>query len=439
MTLELGLHRSGDAEDFILRYASRMYVGDFPHSRGRVSVPSDGVPAQLPRAASTADIDAFLREVRSGLTVSRHVANQLLRCAPEALPGLLATACYLKEQYRPGVITYSRKIFLPLTNLCRDYCAYCTFRRGPGQPGAHTMSPEEVLDVARQGQKLGCTEALFSLGDKPEADFPEMRDLLRRRGYRSTLHYLEAMCDLVLRETSLLPHSNPGLMSASWIERLRVTNPSLGLMLESTSTRLMQAGGPHANAPDKDPARRLKTIEDAGKLGVPFTTGILIGIGETDEERVDSLLAIQRLHREYGHVQEVIIQNFRAKVEIPMANAPEPDTDDLLRTLAVARLLLRDMNIQAPPNLTQKHYERLLQGGIDDWGGLSPLTPDYINPEAPWPHLAELERRTRAAGQELRQRLPVYPEFVSGVIDRGGLLAGRLLAAADPHGYARAA
>jgi FO synthase len=301
------------------------------------------------------------------------------------------------------------------------------------------MSPEEVLDVARQGQKLGCTEALFSLGDKPEADFPEMRDLLRRRGYRSTLHYLEAMCDLVLRETSLLPHSNPGLMSASWIERLRVTNPSLGLMLESTSTRLMQAGGPHANAPDKDPARRLKTIEDAGKLGVPFTTGILIGIGETDEERVDSLLAIQRLHREYGHVQEVIIQNFRAKVEIPMANAPEPDTDDLLRTLAVARLLLRDMNIQAPPNLTQKHYERLLQGGIDDWGGLSPLTPDYINPEAPWPHLAELERRTRAAGQELRQRLPVYPEFVSGVIDRGGLLAGRLLAAADPHGYARAA
>ena len=352
---------------------------------------------------------------------------------------MLATACYLKEQYRPGIITYSRKVFLPLTNLCRDYCAYCTYRRDPGQPGAHTMSPEEVLEVAKQGEKLGCTEALFSLGDKPEAEFPEMRDLLRKRGYRSTLHYLEAMCDLVLRETSLLPHSNPGLMSASWIERLRSTNPSLGLMLETTSTRLMQIGGAHDNAPDKIPALRLKTIEDAGKLGVPFTTGILIGIGETLEERVDSLLAIQRLHQQYGHIQEVIIQNFRAKPDIPMADSPEPDTDDHLRTIAVARLLLRDMNIQAPPNLTEVHYERLLQGGIDDWGGVSPLTPDYINPEAPWPHLLDLQRRTEAAGQQLRQRLPVYPEFVSGVVDRGGLLAGRLLAASDDHGYARAA
>ena len=191
--------------------------------------------------------------------------------------------------------------------------------------------------------------------------------------------------------------------------------------------------------PTRYPSLRLKTIEDAGKLGVPFTTGILIGIGETLEERVDSLLAIQRLHQQYGHIQEVIIQNFRAKPEIPMANSPEPDTDDHLRTIAVARLLLRDMNIQAPPNLTEVHYERLLQGGIDDWGGVSPLTPDYINPEAPWPHLLDLQRRTEAAGQQLRQRLPVYPEFVTGVVDRGGLLAGRLLAASDDHGYARAA
>ena len=301
------------------------------------------------------------------------------------------------------------------------------------------MSPDQVLEVAKQGERLGCTEALFSLGDKPEALFPEMRDLLHKRGYRSTLHYLEAMCELVLRETSLLPHSNPGLMSASWIERLRTTNPSLGLMLESTSARLIEKGGAHDNAPDKVPALRLKTIEDAGKLGVPFTTGILIGIGETREERVDSLLAIQRLHQQYGHIQEVIIQNFRAKPDIPMANSPEPAADDHLRTIAVARLLLRDMNIQAPPNLTEVHYERLLQGGIDDWGGVSPLTPDYINPEAPWPHLLDLKRRTEAAGQQLRQRLPVYPEFVSGVIDRGGLLAGRLLAASDEHGYVRAA
>ncbi len=399
----------------------------------------EAIKRQLPEGASSADLVTFLREVRDGQLVVRESAIRLLRCDREVQPELLATACYLKEQYRPGIITYSRKVFIPLTNLCRDYCAYCTYRRDPGQPGAHTMSPDEVLQVAKQGEKLGCTEALFSLGDKPEAKFPEMRDLLRKRGYRSTLHYLEAMCELVLRETSLLPHSNPGLMSASWIERLRTTNPSLGLMLETVSARLTQKDAAHSNAPDKIPALRLKTIEDAGKLGVPFTTGILIGIGETLEERIDSLFAIQRLHRRYGHIQEVIIQNFRAKPDIPMANSPEPDTDDHLRTIAVARLLLRDMNIQAPPNLTEVHYERLLWGGIDDWGGVSPLTPDYINPEAPWPHLLDLQRRTEAGGQQLRQRLPVYPEFVSGVIDRGGLLAGRLLAASDDHGYVRAA
>jgi len=399
----------------------------------------EAIKRHLPEDPSAADLVAFLGDVRDGQLISRQSAIQLLHSGDETLPELLLTARHLKEQYRPGIITYSRKVFIPLTNLCRDYCNYCTYRRDPGQPGAHTMSPDQVLEVAKQGERLGCTEALFSLGDKPEALFPEMRDLLHKRGYRSTLHYLEAMCELVLRETSLLPHSNPGLMSASWIERLRTTNPSLGLMLESTSTRLMEKGGAHDNAPDKVPALRLKTIEDAGKLGVPFTTGILIGIGETLEERVDSLLAIQRLHQQYGHIQEVIIQNFRAKPDIPMANSPEPAADDHLRTIAVARLLLRDMNIQAPPNLTEVHYERLLQGGIDDWGGVSPLTPDYINPEAPWPHLLDLKRRTEAAGQQLRQRLPVYPEFVSGVIDRGGLLAGRLLAASDEHGYVRAA
>ena len=419
----------------LLRYASRMQLAGQSRTRGRSRPTVE--PTTQPENVAAADLGAYLREVRDGRLLSREVAVRLLRHGAEVSSELLATARFLKEQYRPGIITYSRKVFLPLTNLCRDYCGYCTFRRDPGQPGAHTMSPEEVLEVARQGEKLGCTEALFSLGDKPEAEFPEMRDVLRKRGYRSTLHYLEAMCELVLKETSLLPHSNPGLMSASWIERLRATNPSLGLMLETASDRLTQAGGPHANAPDKAPARRLKTIEAAGKLDVPFTTGILIGIGETLEERVDALLVIQRMHQQYGHIQEVIVQNFRAKPDIPMADAPEPDTDDLLRTIAVARLLLRDMNIQAPPNLSENHYERLLQGGIDDWGGVSPLTPDYINPEAPWPHLADLKRRTEAAGQLLRQRLPVYPEFVSGVIDRGGLLAGRLLAASDDHGYAR--
>src|ERR1035437_6525081 len=296
------------------------------------------IKRQLPEDASSADLFAFLREVREGQLVSRESAIQFLRCDQEVLPELLATACYLKEQYRPGIITYSRKVFIPLTNLCRDYCAYCTYRRDPGQPGAHTMSPEQVLEVAKQGEKVGCTEALFSMGDKPEAEFPEMRDLLHKRGYRSTLHYLEAMCELVLRETSLLPHSNPGLMSATWIERLRASNPSLGLMLETTNSVLLAPGAAHDNAPDKLPAKRLRTIEDAGKQKVPFTTGLLIGIGESPEDRVDTLLAIRDLHERYGHIQEVIVQNFRVKPTIPMANCPEPTRGEMLRAVAVARL-----------------------------------------------------------------------------------------------------
>jgi len=379
-----------------------------------------------------------LHAARDGRPLSLEVACQLLRCDDAALPELLTTARALKEQFHPGIVTYSRKVFLPLTNLCRDYCGYCTYRRDPGDAGAHTMTPDELLAVARQGERLGCTEALFSLGDRPEAIFPEMRETLRQLGYRSTLHYLEAMCELVLRETRLLPHANPGLLSANWIERLRASNPSLGLMLESTSS-MLAAAHPHERTPDKAPSLRLRTIEDAGKLGVPFTTGILIGIGETMEDRVESLLAIKRLHERYGHIQEVIIQNFRTKPLIPMAAWPEPDTGDMLRTIAVARLLLRDMNIQAPPNLTAPGYERLLQAGINDWGGVSPLTPDFINPEAPWPHLLDLQRRTEAAGQKLVQRLPVYPVFVAKVAKRGGLLGERLAELTSDDGYARAA
>jgi len=375
--------------------------------------------------ARSADLASYLHEVRDGLPLAPGIAIQLLNCDDDLLPDLLATAHVLKEQFHPGIITYSRKVFIPLTNLCRDYCGYCTYRRDPGEPGAHTMTPAEVLSVAQRGEKLGCTEALFSLGDKPESLFPEMRETLRRHGYRSTLHFLEAMCEMVLRETRLLPHANTGLLSAHWIERLRAANPSLGLMLESTSTHLPQAH-PAGRTPDKLPTLRLKTIEDAGRLGVPFTTGILIGIGETMHNRVESLLSIKRLHERYGHIQEVIIQNFRVKPRIPMAAWPEPDTGEMLRTIAVARLLLGDMNIQAPPNLTQNGYEQLLEAGINDWGGISPLTPDYINPEAPWPHLLDLQRRTEAAGQKLKQRLPVYSEFIPKVLSRGGLLAERL-------------
>ena len=395
--------------------------------------------ARLQNELSTDTLVPRIREVRDGATLSPELALALLGCAGEVQQELLEAALAIKERHHPGVVTYSRKVFLPLTNLCRDYCGYCTFRRDPGEAGAHTMTPDEVLAVAKQGEKLGCTEALFSLGDKPEMLFTEMRETLRQLGYRSTLHYLEAMCDLVLRETRLLPHANPGLLSLQWMERLRATNPSLGLMLESTSDALLRSGAAHDNAPDKLPSLRLRTIADAGKLDVPFTTGILIGIGESLHDRIDSLLAIRRLHDEYGHIQEVIIQNFRAKPRIAMANWPEPDNSDMLRTIAVARLLLREMNIQAPPNLTEHAYERLLQGGINDWGGVSPLTPDYINPEAPWPHLVDLERRTNAAGQQLQQRLPVYPEFVPGVLRRGGLLAERVQQLSDNVGYARTA
>jgi 7,8-didemethyl-8-hydroxy-5-deazariboflavin synthase CofG subunit len=371
--------------------------------------------------------------------ISREAACQLLRTGDDDLPALLASARRARDRFKPGIITYSRKVFLPLTNLCRDYCGYCTFRRDAGEPGAHTMTPDEVMEVVRAGERAGCTEALFSLGDKPESLFPQMRETLRHLGYKSTLHYLEAMCEKVLRESSLLPHPNPGLMSLEWLERLSRVAPSMGLMLETTSTQLLAKGAAHDNAPDKEPAKRLRVIEDAGRQGIPFTTGILIGIGETLEERVDALVAIRDLHASYGHIQEVIVQNFRAKSSTPMARWLEPDRAEMLRTLAVARLLMPAMNIQAPPNLSDPHYADLLDGGINDWGGVSPLTPDFINPEKPWPHLQQLQQRTEEKGFELRQRLPVYPEFAERAAAHGDLLAQRVGSAVDDAGYARRA
>jgi len=371
--------------------------------------------------------------------LSREAARHWIRVTDEDLPELLSAAQKARDRFKPSVITYSRKVFLPLTNLCRDYCGYCTFRRDPGQPGAHTMSPDEVLAVARAGEKLGCTEALFSLGDKPELIFPEMRETLRKLGFRSTLHYLEAMCELVLHETSLLPHPNPGLMSTEWIARLAAVSPSMGLMLETTNKSLLVPGAAHDNAPDKIPAKRLRTIEEAGKQRVPFTTGILIGIGESPEDRVEALLAIRNLHLRYGHIQEVIVQNFRVKPEILMRNWPEPTRGEMLRTIAVARLLMPEVNIQAPPNLSDPDYEELLDAGINDWGGISPLTPDFINPERPWPHLAELARRTQTKGFQLRQRLPVYPEFLERAKRKSTLLSSKLNGATGVEGYARSA
>ena len=398
----------------------------------RIEMCIASIPSHSPRSANT----EALGDLQLGAPISRELAVQLIRCSDDDLLMLLTTAAATRDLFKPGAITYSRKVFLPLTNLCRDYCGYCTFRRDPGDAGAHTMTPEEVLAVAQSGEKLGCTEALFSLGDKPELVFPEMRETLRQLGYKSTLHYLEAMCELVLRETSLLPHPNPGLLSAEWISRLAAVSPSVGLMLETTNINLLAPGAAHDNAPDKIPEKRLRTIEEAGKQRVPFTTGLLIGIGESLEDRIDTLLAIRDLHDRYGHIQEVIVQNFRVKPAIPMAQWPEPSRGEMLRAVAVARLLLPAVNIQAPPNLSAPYYEELVDAGINDWGGVSPLTPDFINPEKPWPHLEQLCQRTEAKGFALRQRLPIYPEFVADVVNKPGLLSERLRAAAAGDGFA---
>jgi len=290
------------------------------------------------------------------------------------------------------------------------------------------MTPEEVLTLAERARQAGCKEALFSLGDQPEKIFPEAREFLRTQGYQRTLDYLAAMCELVLEKTGLLAHANPGVMDRPALERLKNSNASVGLMLENVSPRLMRDGLPHANAPDKVPALRLRTIEEAGKLSIAFTTGILIGIGETMEERIDSLLAIRTLHEKYGHIQEVIIQNFRAKPEIPMATHPEPSLEDMLRTIALARLILGpQMNIQAPPNLSYDDFPRLLEAGINDWGGISPLTKDFINPEAAWPQIPRLQSETESRGFILRERLAIYPEFLS----RENFLAPRVRAKAN--------
>ena len=362
----------------------------------------------------------------------------LHQAAQAPLADLLAAATEVRVQGKGTVITYSKKVFIPLTTLCRDYCGYCTFRKDPGQPGAHFMTRDEVLALAERGRQAGCKEALFSLGDQPEKIFPEAREFLRGQGYSRTLDYLAAMCELVLEKTGLLPHANPGVMDRAALERLKDSNASVGLMLENVSPRLMRDGLPHAKAPDKVPALRLRTIEEAGKLAIAFTTGILIGIGETMEERIDSLYAIRTLHEKYGHVQEVIIQNFRAKPDIPMAAHPEPSLEDMLRTIAVARLILGPhMNIQAPPNLSYDDFPRLLEAGINDWGGISPVTKDFINPEAAWPQIGRLQAETESRGFVLRERLAVYPEFVS----REGFLSpcvrNRAAEVADADGYAR--
>lgn len=367
-------------------------------------------------------------------------AEQTL-AAFEAMPTaeLLARAAALRQSGFGMAISYSRKVFIPLTHLCRDVCGYCTFAKAPRDVASAYLSPEQVLAIARAGEKTGCREALFTLGDKPELRYAAARDALAGLGFASTVDYLESMCTLVLKETSLLPHVNAGVMTEADIARLRKVSVSQGIMLETISSRLNERGGAHFGSPDKDPALRMAMIEAAGRQRVPFTSGILIGIGETRLERIQSLLALKNTHERQGHLQEIIVQNFRAKPGTRFAGCDEPDLDDLLWTAAVARLLFGPaMNIQIPPNLSYDAFPRLLDAGINDWGGISPVTADHVNPEAPWPDLEKLESATERAGFSLQQRLAVYPAYVAQAVawlDKP--LATKVLRAVDADGFVR--
>jgi FO synthase len=385
--------------------------------------PAPGSPISGSTVSGSTGPDSALRRVlaraRDGKALDRDEAATLMRARGPQLAQLCGHAARvrdagLEQAGRPGVITYSRKVFIPVTRLCRDRCAYCTFVTVPGRLDSMYLSPDEIVRIARDGAALGCKEALFTLGDRPEARWRQAREWLDAHGYDDTLSYVRAMAIRVLEETGLLPHLNPGVLSWQDFQRLKPVAPSMGMMLETTAERLFtEPGGPHFGSPDKDPKVRLRVLEDAGRSSVPFTTGILIGIGETLAERADAIFAIRQVAREYGGVQEVIVQNFRAKPDTRMRAAPDAGLDDLAATIAVTRLVLGPAaRIQAPPNLIGEEYQLILGAGIDDWGGVSPLTPDHVNPERPWPHLDDLAARTGAGGFELRERLTIYPGYL---------------------------
>ena len=393
-----------------------------------------------------ASIRRALRRAADGKAIDADEAAALLAARGPWLDELLAIAGHvrdagLREAGRPGVVTYSRKVFIPLTRLCRDRCHYCTFATVPHRLPAAFLERDEVLAIAREGAAQGCKEALFTLGDRPEERWPAARQWLDERGYDSTLDYVRSCAIAVLEETGLLPHLNPGVLSWAELQRLKPVAPSMGMMLETTATRLWsEPGGPHFGSPDKEPAVRLRVLDDAGRVGVPFTTGILIGIGETRAERVDSLFAMRRAAREYGHLQELIIQNFRAKPDTAMRGMPDAELHELAATVAVGRIIMGPRaRIQAPPNLIDAEFALLLRAGIDDWGGVSPVTPDHVNPERPWPQIEVLRAKSAESGFTLRERLTIYPEYVrrgnEGWLDPR--LAAHVAALAEPDGLAR--
>ena len=369
-------------------------------------VTGSDAPRQVRRALARAD---------AGKTLTLEEATSLMAARGEELDRLMGLAARLRDLEHGEFVTYSRKVFIPLTMLCRDHCHYCTFAKPPAKLDTPFLTPEEAVAIADAGRRMGCKEALFTLGDRPEERYDVAREWLEARGYASTLDYVRAVAIRVIEETGLLPHLNPGVMSYEEIARLKQVSASMGMMLETSSMRLAERGGPHFGSPDKVPAVRMRTIEDAGRLAVPFTTGILVGIGETDRERAESLFAIRDAHRRYRHIQEVIVQNFRAKPGTAMQAAPEPDDEAFLAAVATARVVLGPrMHLQAPPNLSDRDQQfRLLDAGIDDWGGVSPLTPDHVNPEKPWPSIEALAATTASRGKQLRERLTIYPAFAA--------------------------
>ena len=365
-------------------------------------------------AAAANSIKSTLERLEDGHRLTQEDALALEAVQGHNFKRLMAVAAARRDTVWGRTLTYSRKVFIPLTNLCRDTCGYCTFAQRPTSPSARVMTPDEVLEVAEAGRRLECKEALFSLGEKPEIRHPEAREALAVLGYTRFVDYLYDMCELVLKETGLIPHTNSGTLSQEEMELLRPVTGSMGMMLESISLRLMKEGEAHYGCPDKHPKVRLETLSLAGRLDVPFTTGILIGIGESWADRVDSLLAIQEIFKRYGSIQEVIVQNFRAKPDIPMRNWPEPNLEDMLRTLAVARLLLDpEVSLQAPPNLALGYYADYSKAGLNDWGGISPLTLDHINPEAAWPRIEALRKSCESLGFQLRERLTLYPRYLA--------------------------
>ena len=387
---------------------------------------------------SCTPINDVLLKAKMGSDLTTSDAFSLVAADLGDTQDMCTVAGWMRDQVKGNIITFSPKVFIPLTHLCRDFCGYCTFRKNPQQAGDDLfMTAEQILQVANAGAAMGCTEALFTLGERPEQRYPEAREWLKYRGFKTTLEYLAYACQLVLEETDLLPHANPGTMARREIDSLKPFNPSMGLMLESTSDVLWAEGGPHEFAPSKRPRVRLRTLELAGELRVPFTTGILIGIGESRRDRIESLLAISELDAQHGHVQEVIIQNFRSKPLTAMRGTPDAETKELMWTVAAARLILgSDANLQVPPNLSANDYQIYLNAGINDWGGVSPLTIDFVNPEAPWPVLNDLKQKTEDAGFELKPRLPVYPEYFIETEDfLPASLQRKVSALADSEGY----